>query len=160
METYTLQITIQSEKPLTDEEIEGLEAVVKHGSVPDALDMKAPVSVVDAEVGRTGQMTAHLHDVKADESVYGHAANEEAEEGLEVEVSAGRQIVLTFDRTEEKKPRELLIEQQEEDLVVIAVSETGLDADAIMTVHPTSTTIESSSNAPDGRTYNGTQPVG
>lgn len=160
METYTLQVTVQSKESLTDDEKKGLEAVVKRGSVPDALSMKAPVSVVEAEVKRPGQMTAQLEDVKANEAVYGEEASDEAKEGFEVEVSAGRQIALTFDREKESIPREILIEQQEDDLVVIAASERGLDADGIIRIGRKSSTMESNSGAPDGRTFNGTERVG
>jgi len=161
METYQLEVTIQSEEPLTDEEVQGLEAVVEHGSVISALRVKAPVaSIVDAEVQDAGRMKTQIEDVTAKEAVYGEAANEEAEEGFEVEVSSGRQIVLAFERENEETARELLIEQQGNDLVVIAASEEGLDADAIITVHDTSTTVESNRGTPDGRTFNGTEPVG
>jgi hypothetical protein len=161
METYQLEVTIQSKEPLTDDEKEGLETVVTHGSVISALRMKAPVaSIVDAEVRRRGRMETQLEDVAAKEAVYGEAANEEGEEGFSVEVSSSRQIVLTFERETEDRARELLIEQQGNDLLVIAASEEGLDADAIMTVHDTSTTVESNRGTPDGRTFNGTEPVG
>lgn len=161
MNQYTLKIDIETKEPLTEEEIEGLRAVVEHGTVIDALQTKAGVeSITGARVTQLNRMTAELEDIKANEAVYGDAANEEEAERFEVTISAGRQIVLTFDREKEEMPRELLIEHQAGELSVIAVSERDLDADAIVTVHEESTTIESNTTARDGRTYNGTKPVG
>jgi hypothetical protein len=146
---------------LTEDETDRLKAVAKHGSIIDALQMKAGVqSITEAQVQRPNRMVVEVEDVKASEEVYGEAANDEAAESFEVRLSAGRQIAITFDRNGEDMPRELLIEQQEDDLVVIAASQRSLDADAIVTMHEKSTTVEGNGAALSKETFNGTERIG